>query len=134
MADLTGLQATEATRVVGSTASGVETNPLNVTTVGDAQVVDKSDTSYVSLRFTVTTTEVEAKVGGSALSGRKELVIFNDGNKDLYYGPTGVTSSGSTKGILIPSGGDARLPYGENVQVFLISVAGGTDVIVQETA
>ena len=134
MADLSGKDATEAVRIVGSDSSGVETNFAGVSSNQDVSTADKSNTSYVSLRFSVSTTEVEAKVGGSPLSTRKELVIYNDGNKDVFYGPTGVTSSGSTKGILIPVGGDARLPYGPGVSVFLITSSGTTDVIVQETA
>lgn len=98
-------------------------NPL----LGDVILSD-----YQSALKTVGLTQVLAAVGGSNLSGRQELLIFNDGNFTLYYGPNGVTISGSTKGIPIQPGGLVNLPFGPNVAVYLISDSAAGAAIIQE--
>ena len=91
---------------------------------------DVNEIGYVSGPVTVGVTEVEAKVGGSALAGRQLLTITNNSIKDIYYGPSGVTI---TTGDVLKKGGQyVSLPVGPGVSVFLISADAGLNVRVQE--
>lgn len=100
---------------------------------------DSSDivnTSYVSKKITVSTTQVEAKVGSSPLVGRQELLVFNAGRQVLYYGPTGVTIAGAgvNDGIPIRTNQVLNIQVGDGISVFLIAGASNSSVIVQELA
>lgn len=100
---------------------------------------DRSDVvggSYLSKKITVSTTEVEAKVGASGLTGRQELLVFNDGTETLYYGPTGVTirGTGANDGIPLRANQVMNIQVGEGISVFLIAANANTDVIIQELA
>jgi len=86
---------------------------------------------YVSGVVTVATTQVEAKVGASALEQREDLLIFNDGTDTIFFGPSGVATSGANKGIPVESGEFLRIPASGSVSIFLIS-DGSSDVIIQE--
>ena len=90
--------------------------------------------SYVSGSITVGTTQVQAKAGASNLAGRQEMLIFNDGAKTIYFGPSGVTASGATKGIPIENGETISLPFTDSINVFLITAAATSEVIIQELA
>lgn len=95
---------------------------------------DRSDvveTSYLSVVVSVGTSQVEAKVGSSHLSNRQLVVLYNDSNTTLYYGPSGVTTSGSTKGIPIAKGQTVAVSIG-NASLFLIAGSSSNSVIVQE--
>lgn len=99
---------------------------------------DKSDvvnTSYVSTVKTVSTTEVEARVGGSPLADRQELIIYNDDSSiTIFFGPTGVTTSGANKGIPIAPGEAQNIQIGPDLSVFMIAGSSNSNVIVQELA
>lgn len=99
-----------------------------------AKFSDVVDEAYVSNRISVGTTQVEAKAGASALSNRQELIIFNDGNRTVYFGPTGVTSTGATKGIPIDANETVNIQVGDSLQIFLITDTSTSDVIIQEFA
>ena len=93
---------------------------------------DVLNDGYVTNSVNVTTSPVEAKAGGSRLSGRECVTIENTGNKTLYYGPTGVTAS---TGAPLFKGQFVSLPIGENIGVFLIcGIGDSTTAIVQEMA
>ncbi len=96
------------------------------------EVVFRHDTAYVDAVVTVGSTQIEAKVGASPLAKRKELRIFNDGNKTIFYGPTGVTSSGDNKGVSLQSGESVIFDVGENISIFMISTTSGSHAIVEE--
>ena len=96
---------------------------------------DQSDVvgkSYVSKRISVSTTEVEAKVGGAALADRQELILFNDSAVTIYVGPTGVTSSGDNKGLPIDENETINMQVGDGIGVFMITASGSASIIVQE--
>lgn len=95
---------------------------------------DVADSAYVSAVITVGTSQVQAKVGASNLANRQELIIFNDSLNVIYYGPSGVTTSGANKGIPINGGGFVNLPFGFDIAVFLISASPGNSIIIQELA
>ena len=91
---------------------------------------DVNESAFVSGAVTVGVTEVEAKVGGSPLAGRQLLSITNNSAKDIFYGPTGVTTA--TGDVLKKGGQYIVLPVGPGVSVFLISADAGLNVRVQE--
>lgn len=93
---------------------------------------DVNNNGYVSGSVAVTSVAVEAKVGASRLSGREVITITNKGNKTVYYGPSGVTS---TSGDILYKDQFVSLPFGDSIGVFIICGAGDTStVIVQEQA
>ena len=89
------------------------------------------DTAHVSAVVSIVVAQVEAKAGGSPLAARKELLMFNDGVNIVYFGPTGVASTGSSKGIPIAPGDLHSMNVGPNLSIFLITGSTGT-IIVQE--
>jgi len=102
-----------------------------------SQLTDRADVcnnSYVSSVVTVGTSQVEAKVGASPLTDRQVLIIKNGDVRSIYVGPTGVTTSGSTKGIELERLGSLVFEVGPQISVFMIAGSAGTDVVVQELA
>lgn len=97
------------------------------TLLGDVVISD-----YVSAVKSVGTTEVLAAVGGSNLSGRQEVIIYNDSSSVIYFGPTGVAISGTNKGVPIDPGAFVNLPFGASVQIYLIAASASNNVIIQE--
>jgi hypothetical protein len=73
MADLTDLQAAGSTKIVGSDATGTETNPVKATTLGEIQAVDVPNQTGLSGVVNLTTTAVEGKVGGATMVNRKYI-------------------------------------------------------------
>jgi hypothetical protein len=89
---------------------------------------------YKSILVTVGTTQVEAKVGASRLQDRQGVWIYNDSANTIYVGPSGVTTSGSTKGFPLFKNQSAFVELPDFVGVFLIAGSAGNSVIVQEIA
>ena len=87
--------------------------------------------SFVQIALTVGTSQVEAKVGASALSGRQMLRIFNDSNAIIYFGPTGVTTA---TGETLFKKQSITIPLTEAQGLFLIAGSAGNKVIVSEYA
>jgi len=87
----------------------------------------------VSGGLTVGTSQVEVKVGASRLVNRQLILINNDSNKTVYYGPAGVTVSGATRGVPLLSGQQVTISLGD-VALYLITATGTVSVIVQEYA
>jgi hypothetical protein len=92
---------------------------------------DILNSNYVGASGTITTSASEAKVGGSALSGRQALLIHNKGGNTVFYGPSGVTAN---TGIPILRDQTLILAVGDKVSVFLITANGTSTVIIQEFA
>lgn len=100
---------------------------------GSTDYSDIVNNSYVSGTQTVSTTQIEAKVGGSPLSHRQILIIHNPSflGNTIYFGPTGVTTS---TGVPIAGGETVFLPVGDCINIYLIKAAAGGSVsaIIQE--
>lgn len=97
------------------------------------QFSDVVDSSYTSGVITVGTSEVLAAANGSSnLTGRQELIIYNDSSVTIYFGPTGVTVSGGTKGIPIGPQETINIQMGAAVNIYLIAGTSSNSVIVQE--
>lgn len=85
--------------------------------------------SLVSGSVSVSTTQIEAKVGGSPLANRSRITIENKGNPDIFLGPTGVTS---TTGIKLVKNQTRDMEIGPSISIFMITASGTATVIVQE--
>ena len=96
----------------------------------DPDFSDTLDNDYQSIRKGVGATAVLAAIGGSTLSGRELLLIYNDGSKDIYFGPSSVSKAGTNKGIPIAPGETASIKASRDV--YLISQSGTQQVIIQE--
>lgn len=75
MADLSDLQAAQATKIVGSDTSGVETNAAKVSPNQDLGTSDVLTTAAVTATLALTTAATEGKVGASALANRKYFIM-----------------------------------------------------------
>ena len=95
--------------------------------------LDTSDVSYTSAKVNVTSVAVEAKVGVTRNSARQYMILYNKGGGTVYYGPTGVTSSGANEGLPLLANQEVGIPIGD-VAIFLIRASGNSDVIIQELA
>lgn len=82
----------------------------------------------------VSTSAVELFTGVSRNPARQSLRIYNDSSRTVFIGPTGVTSSGSTKGEQLLSG--EAMTYVElgDVGVFAITAGGTASLIITELA
>lgn len=89
--------------------------------------------TYVSNRITVGAgAEVLAAASGTNLAKREFLMFYNDGNKTIYFGPTGVTKNGATKGVPVEPTETVTFKASDAVNIYLISDTGNQNVIVQE--
>jgi hypothetical protein len=93
------------------------------------QFDDVNNSNYLAASISVTTTQAEAKVGASKLNGRQLVIIENLGNPDIYYGPSGVTTS---TGVKLVKNAVIALPIGDSVGIFLITASGTATATVQE--
>lgn len=82
----------------------------------------------------MTTSEILLAVGSSNLVNRQELVVFNDGLQTIYVGPSGVTSSGTNKGLPIEPAETFNPPSGDGLEFYAVTASGSSDVIIQELA
>jgi hypothetical protein len=87
--------------------------------------------TYVQGVLSVSTTQVEAKVGTNRLGGRQMLRIYNASNSIIYFGPSGVTSS---SGEPLEKKQWINIPAGDALAFFLVTASGTAVVIVSEWA
>ena len=97
---------------------------------------DVNNDGYVSTRATIgNASEVEAKVGASRLEVRETLTITNVGNKTVYFGPSGFSSSDAANGEPLFKRQSVTIQVGDGVGVFLrCDGSDSTDVVIQEWA
>jgi hypothetical protein len=93
------------------------------------QFNDVDNASYVAGSLTITTSQLELKVGASKLDGRQVIMIQNTGNQTIYLGPTGVTTS---TGIPLSKNQFISMPIGDSVSVFAITGNLTSTIVVQE--
>lgn len=139
MDDASTVVATEnnvsALRINSQRGLHVNLRDTTGTQVGDITtplvVLDKFQAGIVSGNLSVGTSAVEAKVGGARVSTRKILYIENTGTTDLFYGPSGVTNSGSAVGAILRRRQFVFLPAGD-IAIYVISSASGGTATIQE--
>lgn len=93
---------------------------------------DAPNIAVQSTRVTVGTTAVALPT--TALGGRTRMIIQNISNNPVWVGPSGVTTSGATTGILVGKGNSLALEAGPNVTYYAIAAGAGNDVVVFEQA
>lgn len=129
--------ATDSVDVSGSSVSisgsvEVTATDLDIRDLSAAQ--DEVDarfeaSSIASSAPSVTTTA--AALIGSALSGRRRLLIQNLGTQAIFVGGASVTSS---NGIRIPAGANVELELGAAVNLYGVTSTGTADVRILEMA
>lgn len=93
---------------------------------------DVAESYYGSQVLSVTTTEIEAKVGPTRNTLRQILVIRNYGPGTIYYGPQGVLPEGNpTEGLPLVPNQEVSFPAGD-IGVFLIHQNATSKVVIQE--
>jgi hypothetical protein len=131
MADLNSLQATEATRIIGSDSVGAETYPVKSYNTHDLGTSDIIDGPGLEGAITVNSTSaIELKVGASALVGRKYITLFNNSNKIIYWGRT--SSVTILTGTPIFSNQFIGWRHTENAPIWLISDTDGLNARITE--
>ena len=85
MADLDEKNASGSSKITGADSSGLETNYVDATPNGQLEVSNTLRPGGVYTNILLGTTAVEAKVGGSRLTNRTNLVVQNNSNKDIYW-------------------------------------------------
>ena len=98
----------------------------------DGSFNDVVNIDYQSGVKTVGTTEVLVAAGGSNLDDRQEVIIYNDSKAIVYLGPTGVATSGSSKGIPIEPKETLNIQVGPSISMYLIAATASNSIIVQE--
>lgn len=110
---------TAITSTGGALDVNIASGTVNVSDVALANAAIKA------LAETVTNTAAQIVDGGDELASRKYLFLYNNGNKTVFIGETGVTAS---SGFPLPPGSILEARIGAAVDVFAISQAGNQNV------
>lgn len=134
MADINDINAAQSVKIIGSDPTGVETFPAKVSPNQNLGVDDTSNNGGVHGALSVSTTPIEAKVGGSVLSNRKNLTIFNNSNsgRTLYWGYSNTVSA--SNGTPLHRDQLLILRVGPNTHVWIVFDQGTNNVRVTESA
>lgn len=105
MGDLSGINSSISTKLVGSDASGVETYPVASSGSLELNTADSCRTSGLEAVVALTTTAVILKVGGSPLADRKYLILeAQDNNIKWGFSSTCVFNLFKNEKIVLPMG------------------------------
>jgi hypothetical protein len=108
---------------------GDGTEIVSITPNNDMQVADFYDTGLANSAVTVDTTVGGTQLVSSALANRKTVEIQNLGNRAIFLGLSGVTSS---TGYRIPARGSFSKEIGPNLDLYAIAAGGSQDIRVLE--
>jgi hypothetical protein len=134
MADLSELNSSGATRVVGADSSGTEIGFVKSSLNGDLSTSDTLQGPGVQGVISVGTSAVELKVGGSALAYRKLATVYNDSSNIIYWGYTsGVTTSTGTP-LEKKQLASWNISDNTNATIFLIAGSASNNVRATESA
>jgi hypothetical protein len=101
---------------ITSTAGALNVNIASGTlSINDAAL---ADTAMKANAETVGTSAVQVIDGADELASRKYVMLYNNGNRQAYVGPTGVTTS---SGFPIPPGSMLEARIGAAVDIFMIA-------------
>jgi hypothetical protein len=109
-----------AGNTIGSTAGALDVNIKS----GD---LDDSlaNTDLVAGSTSIPTTAGGTDLRATDLAGRKWLIVYNNGNKDVFIGKSGVTAG---TGFPLPPGAALELRAGPAINAYAIASAGTQDV------
>jgi hypothetical protein len=102
-----------------------------------SQTVDAYNRSWVNSGANVSIATAAASVTTSsalliaASAGRRTILVQNNGNKKVYLGASGVSSS---SGIILPAGADLELEMGPALPLHAVAESGTQDVRVMQLA
>jgi hypothetical protein len=113
MADLDFLERSSPVQLVG----GDEQYPADISIRKELSTSDTIRENLISGSLSVGTTAVEVKVGASRLANRKSIALYNNSNRTMWWGGSGVTPS---SGVPINKGELLTLAI-EDVAVFVVS-------------
>lgn len=121
--------AGEVVRNVKILNTGADPIPVDIQDASVTVTESVPDTAYVTQSITVTTSQVALPT--TALANRKLIIIENKSGANIFYGPTGVTT---TTGIRLPNNSVVSLAIGPSITMYALRSAGSGDVTVQEVA
>lgn len=118
----TDLDIRDLTHVSDSVKVGDGTDFLAVNADGSINVTSTSVTTSALSAVAETVGVAAAAIvdAGDELANRRKLFMYNNGNRQMYIGPTGVTT---TSGFPIPPGAILELESGAAMDVFAIADA-----------
>ena len=132
MADISEINSSQTVKIVGSSSDGTEQTPIQSNANGNLHTDDISNNGGVEGSLTVGTSAVEAKVGGSSLSNRVELTVYNNSSSIIYYGLT--NSVTTSTGTPITKKQLAVFSYGPGTSIYLIAGTAGNNTRITESA
>lgn len=106
---------------IGSTTGSLDVNVTNSIDVDDGL----ANTALKAVAETVGVAAAAIVDGADELAARKYLLVYNNSNKKVFLGPTGITTA---TGYPLSPGGERELRIGDAVDVFMIGKAAGQDV------
>ena len=119
MGDLTEIESSGSTKLVGSDLAGDETTPVGVSDKQELWIRDTHDNGGVDTILNLTTSATEGKVGGDRRVNRK-YVIMEALDKNIKWG-----FSNSTQSFDLFKKQLIMVPVGENTEIWL-SMSSGT--------
>jgi hypothetical protein len=125
MADLDFNQANQPVTLVGSD----ETFAADVTANNEVANSDIIRKEILDGSLTIGTTATEVKVGSQRLENRKFVFIYNNSNRKIYWGTTGVTVN---NGSIIDKGEERIIRVDHNVPIFILSDFTNINVRIKE--
>lgn len=129
MADLTGIEAAQSIKVVGSDNTGAETTPVNSTVNGDLQTADILNNGGLDTVLSIATgVPQELKVGASRKTTRK-YVIMEALDTGIKWG-----FSSSTQSFDLFKSQVIMVPVGEDTEIWFDSTSGTKDVAIAEVS
>lgn len=121
----TDLDIRDLTHASDSVKVGDGTDFLAVNSDGSINVAQATTTALSAVAETVGTSAAAIVDGGDELANRRKLFMYNNGNRNMYIGPTGVTTS---TGFPIPPGSILEIESGAAMDVFAIADAAGQNM------
>lgn len=106
---------------IGSTGGSLDVNLTNTSIA----TTPAATTALKNVAETVGVAAAAIVDGADELALRRELWLYNNGNKTTYFGATGITVA---TGFPLPPGSMVELEAGPAMDIFMISDAAGQDV------
>lgn len=99
---------------------------------GDLRVSDKIETSILQQVISVGTSATS--IPGTALTGRKGIMVQNITNGLIYLGSGTVTTAGATRGLILGRGGTFQADLSDDIDLNGITATSAKDVAILEMA
>jgi hypothetical protein len=131
MADLSNLDAAQTVKLAGADSAGSETNFVNASGLGELQTSDVITGAGSQAALSIGTSATEAKVGGSALTNRKLLTVFNNSNSTVYWGRSAAVTT--SNGTPIFKQQLMTFDFAADAPLYLIAGSAGNDVRITES-